>query len=221
MIETLAGAFIVGLLGGVHCAGMCGGIVGALTLGLPQAKILDQLPYHLGYNSGRIFSYAIAGGIMGGLGMLLTEFAAIDQAQRILLIVAGLFMILLGLYLAGWWKILVKLEHVGTIIWKRIEPLGRRFMPVTTIGQAFSLGLIWGWLPCGLVYSALIWSISSGGIVEGAILMLAFGLGTLPNLLLMGTAASKLQQFIRNPIVKSLAGLLVTAFGVQALWRAF
>ena len=221
MIETLAGAFLVGLLGGVHCAGMCGGIVGALTLGLPQGKTLQQLPYHLGYNSGRIFSYIIAGGIMGGLGMLLAEVAAVDQVQRILLIMAGIFMILLGLYLADWWRILTRVETMGLPLWKKLEPLGRRFMPVRSPLQAFTLGLIWGWLPCGLVYSALIWSISAGGILPGALLMLAFGLGTLPNLLLMGAAAGGLQNLIRNIWVKRLAGLLVIGFGLHALWRAF
>jgi uncharacterized protein len=221
MIEALAGAFLVGLLGGVHCAGMCGGIVGALTLGLPQARITQQIPYHLAYNGGRIFSYVLAGGIMGGLGMLLAEFTLVDQAQRILLIVAGIFMILLGFYLAGWWRILTKVEEMGSPLWRRIEPYGRRFIPVKHPRQAILLGLIWGWLPCGLVYSALIWSVSSGGIIQGALLMFAFGLGTLPNLLLMGTAANRLQQFIQKPIVKSLAGLLVIAFGVATLYRAF
>ncbi len=220
MIEALAGAFLVGLLGGVHCAGMCGGIVGALTLGLPQAKLQQQMPYHLGYNSGRIISYTIAGTIMGGLGLLLAEYTLVDQAQRILLLLAGLFMVLLGLYLAGWWRILSKAEEMGAPLWRRLEPIGRRFMPVRSFHQAAALGLIWGWLPCGLVYSALIWSISSGGVIQGALLMLAFGLGTLPNLLLMGTAANQLQQFIRNPIVKAVAGSLVIAFGVITIWRA-
>lgn len=220
MIETLAGAFLVGLLGGVHCAGMCGGIVGALTLGLPRGRAADQLPFHLGYNAGRILSYTAAGGIMGGLGLLLAEFSAIDQAQHILLILAGIFMILLGLYLAGWWRILTRLEEVGGPIWKRLEPLGRRFMPVRTPGQALQLGLVWGWLPCGLVYSALIWSVSAGGVWRGALLMLAFGLGTLPNLLAMGAAAGALQGFIRRPWVKSGAGLLVILFGLLAIARA-
>jgi len=220
MIETLAGAFLVGLLGGVHCAGMCGGIVGALTLGLPQGKGIDQMPFHLGYNGGRILSYTVAGGIMGGLGLLLAEFSSLDRAQHILLIIAGIFMILLGLYLAGWWRILVRLEEIGGPVWKRLEPLGRRFMPVRTVLQAFSLGLIWGWLPCGLVYSALIWAVSAGGILHGALLMLAFGLGTLPNLLLMGAAAGALQKFIRRPWVKSVAGLLVMLFGLLAIARA-
>lgn len=221
MIEILAGAFVVGLIGGVHCVGMCGGIVGALTLGLPQGKPLEQLPYHLGYNGGRIFSYVVAGGIMGGLGLLLAEVAAVEQTQRILLITAGIFMILLGFYLADWWRILTRVEAMGVPLWKKLEPFGRRFMPVRSPQQAFILGLIWGWLPCGMVYNALIWSISAGGIVPGALLMLAFGLGTLPNLLLMGVAAGGLQRFIRNVWVKQLAGLLVIGFGLHILWRAF
>ena len=185
-----------------------------------QVDGTDQMPFHLGYNGGRILSYTVAGGIMGGLGLLLAEFSALDRAQHILLIIAGIFMILLGLYLAGWWRILVRLEEIGGPVWKRLEPLGRRFMPVRTVLQAFSLGLIWGWLPCGLVYSALIWAVSAGGILHGALLMLAFGLGTLPNLLLMGAAAGALQKFIRRPWVKSVAGLLVMLFGLLAIARA-
>ena len=220
MIEIVAGAFVVGLLGGVHCAGMCGGIVGALTMGMPHGKEFRRLPYHLGYNSGRITSYVIAGGIMGGMGTLLAEVAAVDQVQRTLLVIAGIIMILLGLYLADWWRILTRVEAIGIPLWKKLEPIGRRFMPVRSPLQAFSMGLVWGWLPCGLVYTALIWSISSGGVISGALLMLAFGLGTLPNLLLMGAAAGGLQQFIRKVWVKRFAGLLVIGFGVHAIWRA-
>ncbi|MEN8168136.1 MAG: sulfite exporter TauE/SafE family protein, partial [Pseudomonadota bacterium] len=109
-------AFVVGLLGVGHCAGMCGGIIGALTFGLPEkirSNVGNTLPYQLGYNLGRITSYTLAGGIMGGLGMLLAEIMPIYIAQQALLVIAGLFMIFLGLYLGGWWLGLARIERLG------------------------------------------------------------------------------------------------------------
>ncbi len=223
-LETLAAAFVVGLLGGVHCIGMCGGIVGALTFGLPEnvrSNIAALLPYQLAYNLGRLLSYACAGALMGGLGLMLAELMPLHYAQRVLLALAGLFMILLGLYLGGWWSALVRIERVGGLVWSRLEPLGRRLLPVQSPAQALALGLLWGWIPCGLVYSMLIWTLSAGGAVQGAALMLAFGLGTLPNLLAMGLAAGALARLAKKPAVRRIAGVLVIGFGLLTLWRAF
>ena len=219
---SLGTAFLVGLLGGVHCVGMCGGIVGALTLGLPESVRTHRaavLPYLLAYNGGRIASYTLAGALMGGVGWLAANLALVHDVQRVLQVVAALFMIALGLYLAGWWQGLARVEHAGGVLWRRLEPFGRRLLPVRTPLQALQLGLLWGWLPCGLVYSVLIWAIASGGVIEGASLMLAFGLGTLPNLLLMGVFAARLAQLVRRRGVRVAAGLLVIAFGVLGLWR--
>lgn len=217
-------AFVVGLLGGGHCAGMCGGIVGALTFGLPEQirnRLLQTLPYQLGYNLGRIASYVVAGGIMGGLGFLLAQLASVYFAQQVLLVIAALFMILLGLYLGGWWLGLSRIEHLGSGLWQRIEPFARKLLPVKTPAQAWVLGLVWGWIPCGLVYSMLIWTISSGGVVEGAGLMLAFGLGTLPNLFAMGMVAGHLARWLKDIRVRRVAGLSIILFGLFTLYRAF
>jgi len=216
---NLAGAFIVGLLGGVHCLGMCGGVVGALTLGQPQqnAATTGFWKLQLGYNLGRILSYMLAGVIAGGLGVLLAQTGPLHYTQQILSIVAGLFMILMGLYLGGWWMGLARVEKAGGLVWKRIEPLGRKLLPVRSSGQAFLLGMVWGWLPCGLVYSVLIWALSAGSMAEGALLMVAFGLGTLPNLLLMGAAAGWLGSLLRKPLVRKIAGALVILFGILML----
>lgn len=218
----LLGAFVMGLLGGVHCLGMCGGIVGALTIGLPEARrrMPGALPFQLAYNAGRILSYTLAGALVGALGLLLAGLLPVYLAQRVLQGMAGLFMIVLGLYLAGWWMGLRRVEHAGGALWRRIEPLGRGLLPVRTVRQAFVLGVLWGWLPCGLVYSALIWAVSAGGAVQGAGLMLAFGLGTLPNLLLMGAAAAGVAGVLRNAWARRLAGSLVMAFGVYSLYLA-
>ncbi len=220
----LASAFVVGLLGGVHCVGMCGGIVAALTFGLPPERrtaLGGMAPFLLAYNAGRIASYAVAGAVMGAAGVLLAGFLPVEYAQRGLLLLAALFMVAMGLYLGGWWRGLARLEVAGGALWRRIEPLGRGLMPVRRPGQAFALGLLWGWLPCGLVYSVLVWAVSSGSALQGMLLLLAFGLGTLPNLLAMGAAAGLLARFAREPWVRRAAGALVVAFGLWTLWSAF
>ena len=219
-----ASLFVVGLLGGVHCVGMCGGIAAALTFGLPpdrQRRLASLLPFLLAYNTGRIASYAAAGAIVGGAGTLLSRLVPVQGAQRALLVIAALFMVAMGLYLGGWWSALARLERVGGVIWRRIEPLGRRLMPVQRPGQALALGLLWGWLPCGLVYSALVSAVAAGGAWQGATVMLAFGLGTLPNLMAMGAAASAVSRLARRPAVRRAAGASVVLFGLWTLWSAF
>jgi uncharacterized protein len=216
-------AFVVGLLGGGHCAGMCGGIVGALTFGLPEQvrqHVTQTLPYQLGYNLGRITSYVVAGAIMGGLGMLLAGIMPIYLAQKALLIIAALFMILLGLYLGGFWMGLARIEKLGGSLWRRIEPFARRLLPVRSPAQAWMLGVAWGWIPCGLVYSMLVWTVSAGSVAKGAGLMLAFGLGTLPNLFAMGMVAGSLARWSKDIRVRRLAGVLVIAFGLFTLSNA-
>ena len=216
-------AFIAGLLGAVHCVGMCGGVVGAMSIGLPaqtRQSTPSLLVYLGGYNLGRILSYTLAGALVGGVGWFASNLVALHHARLLLLVLAGVFMLLLGLYLAGWWRGLAQLERVGGYLWKRVEPLARRLMVVRHPWQTIPMGLVWGWLPCGLVYSALVLALSSGGIVEGALVMLSFGLGTLPNLMLVGVFAAQLSGFTRNPRVRVVAGLIVMGFGAYYLWLA-
>ena len=215
----LVGAFMVGVLGGVHCAGMCGGIVGALSFGLPDRG--QRWPILLAYNGGRIASYTLAGAVMGALGFYFSGLLPVQVAQRALLSLAGVFLILMGLYLAGWSHLLARVERAGGVLWRRLEPLGRGLLPARSAWHGFLLGLLWGWLPCGLVYSALVWTVSSGGALQGAALMLAFGLGTLPNLLLMGVAAAQLNRWVRTPWVRALAGGVVIMFGLLLLVDAW
>ena len=221
-VSNLA-AFAVGFFGGVHCVGMCGGIVGALSFGLSddgRGRIRKNLPFLLLYNMGRIGSYTLAGAIAGGLGALAIDFFSVRQLQLWLQLFAGLFMILMGLYLNGWWRVLVRVEEAGSVIWQRLEPYGRKLLPVQRPGQAFLLGALWGWLPCGMVYSVLIWTLVSGGVQEGATLMLSFGLGTLPNLLAMGIFAVMLQRMVQQDWVRQVAGGSVIGFGVYMIWVA-
>jgi sulfite exporter TauE/SafE len=217
--ESILAAFLVGLLGGVHCIGMCGGIVGALSSGLSldvQTSRRRLVAAQLAYNTGRISSYAIAGALFGFFGQQLGG-TGLLQGMPVGRIVAGVIMILFGVYLAGWWHSLLYLERAGAHLWKVIEPLGRRFIPVRSAGQAFLLGLVWGWLPCGMVYSVLVLALSNGSASGGAAIMLAFGLGTLPTLVTMGLAFKVLGRFLQQPWVRTVAGLLVILMGVMML----
>ncbi len=216
---TLPAAFLVGLLGGVHCIGMCGGIVAALT-GSLDARVRASrgrfLVALLAYNTGRIASYTIAGVLLGLLGQ---QVSALDPLTGfpVARVFSGIFMLLLGIYLAGWWPALRWLEQAGAHAWKRIEPFGRRFIPIRHSGQALVLGMLWGWLPCGMVYAVLTLALASGSPLDGAFTMLAFGLGTLPLMLAMGVAFSTLARRLQGRIVRALAGITVLLFGVYTL----
>lgn len=216
---TWFSAFLVGLLGGVHCVGMCGGIVGALSLGVPAERGRAPWPFLLAYNAGRIGSYVLAGILMGGVSGMAGHWLEIHAWQQGLAVLAAGFMLALGLYLGGWWQGLAQVERAGGCLWRRIEPLGRKLLPVRSAGQAFGLGLLWGWLPCGMVYSVLIWALASGSAAEGGLLLLSFGLGTLPNLLAMGAFAVTLRSLVRRAWLRQLAGGLIIGFGLLSLWR--
>ncbi|MEW6292279.1 MAG: sulfite exporter TauE/SafE family protein [Pseudomonadota bacterium] len=215
--NSLLALFIVGLLGGGHCAGMCGGIVGALSLQTQQGG--TAVLVHLAYNLGRIGSYVIAGLLAGLLGQAAGNLLAL---QNVLYLCASLMLIAMGLYLLGFTQFLSPLERGGQALWQRIQPLTKRFLPVRGIAQALPLGLLWGWLPCGLVYSALTTSLASGSAGQGALLMLAFGLGTLPNLLLAGLLLARFRRFAQARAVRVVSGLLVLGYGIIGVfnyWR--
>lgn len=208
-------ALALGLLGGGHCIGMCGGLMGALTMAIPveQRKGWPLWRLLLGYNAGRIVSYGIAGALLGSLGWLVQDLG-LGMFMRIL---AGLLMIAMGLYLANWWSGLTRIEQLGRGLWRHIEPRARTLLPVKSPGQAIALGALWGWLPCGLVYSTLIWASSHGSAGLAAGLMLTFGLGTLPTLLATGLAARKMMLWLRKRSVRIPAALLVILFGLWTL----
>jgi len=203
---------LIGLLGGTHCIGMCGGIVGALAMGSPARCSLL-----LAYNAGRILSYAAAGAIAGALGEASIALAGQLPLRSVLYLLANLMLIALGLYLLGVSSALAFTERIGQRLWRHLQPLTRRYLPARGPLQAFPLGLLWGWLPCGLVYSALATALSSGSAAQGAGLMLAFGVGTMPNLLLAGLLAARLRAYANRPAVRLVAGLVVLGFGVWGL----
>ncbi|WP_220813666.1 sulfite exporter TauE/SafE family protein [Pseudomonas paralcaligenes] len=213
LAPLLASALILGLLGGGHCLGMCGGLMGALTLAIPPEQRTRRLRLLLAYNLGRILSYATAGLLIGLAGWAVAS----SPAAMALRVAAGLLLIAMGLYLAGWWSGLTRIEAVGRHLWRHLQPLASRLMPVSSLPRALLLGAVWGWLPCGLVYSTLLWASSQGSPTDSALLMLAFGLGTWPVLLATGMAAERLTALLRRRGVRVAGGLLVILFGLWTL----
>lgn len=208
--------FLIGLLGGVHCAGMCGGIVGALS----QPGARARLPLHAAYNAGRIVSYVAAGAASGAIGSAGLLLDGVLPVQLALYVLANLMLVALGVYLTGFTRVLAGPERAGAALWRHIRPLSARFVPATSVAQALPLGMLWGFLPCGMVYSVLATALVSGSALRGAALMLAFGLGTLPNLLAAGMLLGRLNSITRARPVRLACGLLVLGFGLWGLFRA-
>ncbi|MFB4367662.1 MULTISPECIES: sulfite exporter TauE/SafE family protein [unclassified Pseudomonas] len=213
LLPQLLSALMLGLLGGGHCLGMCGGLMGALTLAIPAERRHQRLRLLVAYNAGRILSYTTAGLLLGLAGWALAS----GPLATLMRSIAGLLLIAMGLYLAGWWSGLTRIEALGRGLWRHLQPITRRCMPITSAPRALLLGGLWGWLPCGLVYSTLMWAASQGDALRSAALMFAFGLGTLPVLLATGLAAERLVNLLRRRGVRIAGGLLVILFGLWTL----
>jgi uncharacterized protein len=218
-----AGAFLVGLMGAGHCIGMCGGLIGALSQSRPTSPghpIAKQLGFLLSYNLGRISSYAIAGAMVGGSAAALGTLFSLDTYLLSLRLIAGAMMIAMGLYVAKFWFGLIKIERLGKIIWRRLSPIASRLMPIRNNVQAMMAGVLWGWLPCGLVYSTLTWAVASGSALDGAAIMFCFGLGTLPALLSVGVAAKTLASWVQKTAVRTASGLFLMGYGIHTMYVA-
>lgn len=208
-------AFAIGLMGAGHCIGMCGGVAAALTLGMPGQERKNRWLYLLAYNVGRIFSYSIAGAIIGGAFAGMAAYSGYSSALISLRLLAAFMMIALALYLGQWWQGITKIERIGQSLWKYISPVAKSFLPLKSPFSALPFGVLWGWLPCGLVYSTLSWAAVSGSAIGGASVMLAFGLGTLPAMLLIGSVAEHAKQVLKNLYFKRASALLLLAYGVH------
>lgn len=216
LTTSLVTAFLLGLFSSAHCIAMCGSVIGALTLTLPP-EIREQqrkmLPYVLNYNIGRILSYGMAGGIVGLLASPLAEFNGLDVLRYLSVIV----MILMGLYLAGWFPKFAHAEKMGAPIWRKLQPIGQKLLPVRSFKQAFLLGAVWGWLPCGLVYAGLAVAATTADPLYAAAVMLAFGLGTLPAVMGAGMFAGMLASLARKPLFRQAAGVLIIIMALLLL----
>ncbi|WP_035374620.1 sulfite exporter TauE/SafE family protein [Pseudoduganella violaceinigra] len=227
---NLLPVLIAGLAGSVHCAGMCGGIVSAFSVGAPaRARVIPiaragtgaaTAAHVLAYNAGRMMSYMVAGAIAGGLAGSVASLARVASAQAIGYWMANLMLAAMGLYLMDAWRGLARVEQAGGMLWRRVQPLVKPLVPMDTPWKALALGGLWGWVPCGMVYSVLLTAMLSGSALDGALVMAAFGLGTLPMLLAMGMAGARLRQYLQQRAVRVACGLLVLGFGVLGLARA-
>jgi sulfite exporter TauE/SafE len=196
---------------------MCGGIVGTFSLIIPKTHA--HFPYLIAYNFGRISSYCLAGGITGYLGSITTVNLA--HGGQILQFISALFLLFMGLYLGNWWRGLTHLERLGHYLWRRIQPLSKKFIPFKHPVNAVPYGILWGWLPCGLVYSALTWSLASGGAIEGVLIMLSFGLGTLPALMSLGGSQNIIRNILNNSKLKQIIALTLISFALILLMSVF
>ena len=230
VIAAAGAGLFAGAMGGAHCAAMCGGIAGAMPLrpalgpsgpaaSLRMAPLASPFARNLAFNTGRIASYAVAGALAGSISSAAFVMHDTMVLRQLLFAMANLMLIALGLYLAGLWHGITALERGGAILWRRIQPLAAGLLRSSSTRHTLALGALWGWIPCGLVYSMLVSALASGSAANGALIMLAFGLGTLPNLLAMGWAAGHAGKYLRNPVIRIAAGLVVTGFGVVGLWR--
>ena len=213
-------AFLIGLLSAIHCFGMCGGIVGALTMSLaPEIRTSNSrlFYYSLAYNLGRMASYAVAGLLAGWLGNTLITLLAPQHGLPLLRVFAALIVIFLGLYLGGWFPRLAIIERQGTPVWNKLQPLGQRLLPVKNPLQAFLFGVVWGWLPCGLVYYALLLALSEGSAYSAALFMVMFGLGTLIPMLLASMLAGRLNHLRNSVTIQRISGGLLIFMGIVSL----
>ncbi|CAK0765331.1 DsbD_2 domain-containing protein [Gammaproteobacteria bacterium] len=216
---SLPAAFLVGLMSSVHCLGMCGAIAGTLVFSLEREIRTDHrrlLPYLLAYNLGRIASYSIVGAAFGAFGASLAKL--IPNGHHLLQVMAAVLMVGTGIYLGGWFPAFAHIEALGIPLWRRIEPYGRHLLPVRSLTQALLFGVIWGWLPCGLVYTGLVWAVAADGAVRGALLMACFGLGTLPAVASVGLVAGWLLECARRPSMKRIVAAIVILLALLILW---
>lgn len=222
-LEAIAlAAFSAGLLGGVHCVAMCGGIVGA-TCGPQCASKSNASRWRLAlaYNAGRISSYTLGGALVGMLGQAGIGLRGEIPAQQIAMAASGITLCLIALYLAGIKPIVRGIDSVGSVIWHRVQPLSRRFLPADTAPRAYGLGLVWGWLPCGMVYAMLLTALGAGSAAEGGLIMLAFGLGTLPNVLLIAAFFHRIGAILKSNTTRLAAGILLASMGIFSVAQSF
>jgi sulfite exporter TauE/SafE len=215
---TLAAAFVAGVSGSLHCLSMCGGLASAFGMraravsGHAQSAFVHASLYQLG----RLTSYALVGALCGLFGGLLLGMIDMAKATRWLRVAAGCLLILLGLQLAFGWRLLSPIEKFGAYFWRQLSPLTRQ-LTGTGVAHSFAIGMLWGWLPCGLVYSMLLLGVLGGTASHGALLMLTFGVGTLPSMLSSSLLASQLTRVLTLRGWRWLAASAMIAFG---LWTA-
>ena len=215
VLPALGAALLAGFLGSAHCIGMCGGISGLFAAQVEIASLRSRLPLALTYNLGRILSYSVLGFGVALLGS--NAVASMPALAGPVRLISGTVIVLIGLQIAFGWRFLQPIERMGSLLWAKLAPLAKGLLPVTSVPRALGLGLVWGWLPCGLVYSVLLLAATSERAVDGSLVMLAFGLGTMPAMLATGLGAAKLSQLLQRRGARLGLGLLIVILGLITL----
>lgn len=220
MIEfNLLSAFLIGLLGSGHCISMCGGVSGLLSSSIKKQPTSTKTTLVICYHLGRILSYAAIGGLVAfSSGMMAYK---LGMPLAYLRLLAAIFLIFLGLYIAQWFMGLVHIEKIGKSLWKVISPLSKYILPVDSHKKALALGLLWGWLPCGLVYSTLTWALASGDIINGMGIMIAFGLGTTPALISLSLSFSYIKNIVKHKYFRNLTAISLILYGLYSFDIAY
>lgn len=218
---TLAAAFLAGLAGGAHCAAMCGPLVRIASCARVNGAGAGQWLRHvLAYNAGRITTYAVAGAVTGAVGAGGLALRGEPLTQQVMLAAMSVSLIVLAAYVAGLAPLVRGIEAAGAVAWRRIGPVSRRFLPASTPARAFGLGLVFGWLPCGMVYVALIAALATAHPLHGALVMAAFGLGTLPNLLAISAWFRYAATWARGRAARVVVAAVIAAVGIFGLAKA-
>nr|WP_281502045.1 sulfite exporter TauE/SafE family protein [Alcanivorax sp. S6407] len=217
----LASSALIAATGSIHCVGMCGGISSALTFTIPeqQRKGISLWLWQITLGLGRISTYIVFGGLAGMLGEQLLNLLP-GPAMALGLALSGVLMLLLALHLAGKGGMLAQLERLGQGVWRRLQPLTKKLLPLDHPIKAYALGALWGFLPCGLVYTALALAATSGGALPGALIMAVFGVITIVPVATTGVVASQLQGF-RSPGARKAAVALTLLLAVGFLVMAW
>lgn len=212
---SLITALLIGLFGASHCLVMCGGIAAAAGHAGGQHKLRAAVLFNLG----RLSSYTLAGFIVGYAGLWLGE-----QHQFLMLslrTIAGIMLILMGLYLARWASWLTKVEAIGQFAWRYIQPSAQKRLGKTDVPSQLILGMLWGWLPCGLIYSTLSWVAANGDPINGALAMMMFGTGTLPAIFSASLASASIMTIINHKMTRAIAATLLIGYGIWTLVSAW
>ncbi|MCM2681192.1 sulfite exporter TauE/SafE family protein [Echinimonas agarilytica] len=208
--------FVIGLLGSGHCLAMCGGLASAFGMNTQGSKakrswliLVAQL--------GRIVGYGCIGLLFGGSLAFAQSFLDTKSSLIVLRFFASFMLLAMGLYVGGWWFGLKKVERLAVPLWRRLKPIQQRFIPFQNAYQALIVGFIWGWLPCGLVYSALITSATAADPWLSAMSMMAFGAGTIPAVWGIGIAGASIHSLLRHAVFRMLSGCLLVIYALYQI----
>ncbi|MFO1317762.1 MAG: sulfite exporter TauE/SafE family protein [Burkholderiales bacterium] len=221
--SALIGALLAGLLGGAHCVAMCGGWIALAARPADIAPLVPARSLRTGLaasHAGRLTTYVLLGALFGAAGG--AAFAvALAPVQRGLYVAANVLLLVLAASIAARGLAFAPLERAGLAAFRRLVPAVARLGPGAGMPGRYALGVVWGFTPCALVYGVLPVALMAGSAGDGALVMLAFGLGTLPNLLLAGFAFTHARRWFSHAAWRYGAAAVVAAFALAGLYRAW